>query len=93
MRQQRAKIDLEAQVATPPGVSTFCLLILGPIDIGVIDLTFAPHINLLCPNCYCQLCQLRVVSRSLTSTAASTLIHSFVFFCLDYCSALSLGLE
>src|SRR6218665_398947 len=36
--------------------------------------------------------QLRTVSRSLTSTAAATLVHSFVTSRLDYCSSLYIGL-
>src|SRR6218665_3506156 len=56
------------------------------------QLTFAPHINLLCRDCYYQLRQLRVISRSLTSTATATLVHAFVTFRLDYCSALYIGL-
>src|SRR6218665_2327399 len=42
------------------------------------QLTFAPHINRLCSDCYYQLRQLRVISRSLTSTATATLVHAFV---------------
>jgi Reverse transcriptase (RNA-dependent DNA polymerase) len=64
-------------------------------DLGVTldqELSFTKHINLLCRECYYQLRQLRVVSRSLTSDAASTLIHSFVVSRLDYCSALYQGL-
>src|SRR6218665_2282476 len=44
------------------------------------------HINLLCRSCYYQLRQLRVVSRSLSPAAASTLVHAFVVSrlkCLD----------
>src|SRR6218665_1948336 len=36
--------------------------------------------------------QLRTVSRSLTSTAAATLVHSFVTSRLEYCSSLYIGL-
>src|SRR6218665_3863484 len=50
------------------------------------QLTFAPHINRLCRDCYYQLRQLRVISRSLTSTATATLVHAFVTSRLDYCS-------
>src|SRR6218665_3146984 len=39
-----------------------------------------------------QLRQLRVISRSLTSTATATLVHAFVTSRLDYCSTLYIGL-
>src|SRR6218665_1028091 len=64
-------------------------------DLGVTldqELTLAPHINSLCHACYYQLRQLRTVSRSLTTTAAATLVHSFVTSRLDYCSSLYIGL-
>src|SRR6218665_505885 len=41
---------------------------------------------------YYQLRQLRVISRSLTSTATATLVHAFVTSRLDYCSTLNVGL-
>jgi len=56
------------------------------------ELTFVQHINLLCRSCYYQLRQLRVVSRSLSPSAASTLVHAFVVYRLDYCSAVYEGL-
>src|SRR6218665_2146929 len=43
-------------------------------------------------NCYYQLRQLRVISRSLTSTATATLVHAFVTSRIDYCSTLYVGL-
>src|SRR6218665_2994802 len=64
-------------------------------DLGVTldqELTFAPHIHLLCRACYYQLRQLRTVSCSLTSTATATLVHPFVTSRLDYCSSLYIGL-
>src|SRR6218665_527501 len=48
--------------------------------------------NRLCRDCYYQLRQLRVISRSLTSTATATLVHAFVTSRLDYCSTLYIGL-
>src|SRR3984885_8445094 len=90
-RQQLAKIDMESLETEFPWV-TFSLYVR---DLGVTldqELSFTRHINLLCRECYYQLRQLRVVSRSLTSTAASTLIHSFVVSRLDYCSAIYHGL-
>src|SRR6218665_2706055 len=67
------------------------------LDLGLTldqQLTFAPHINRLYRDCYYQLRQLhvRVISRSLTSTATATLVHAFVTSRLDYCSTLYVGL-
>src|SRR6218665_2691402 len=64
-------------------------------DLGLTldqQLTFAPHINRLCRNCYDQLRQQRVISPSLTSAATATLVHAFVTSRLDYCSTLYVGL-
>ena len=64
-------------------------------DLGLAldqQLTFAPHINHLCRDYYYQLRQLRVISRSLTSTATAALFHAFVTSRLDYCSTLYVGL-
>src|SRR6218665_2055212 len=64
-------------------------------DLGVTldqELILAPHIHSLCRACYYQLRQLRTVSRSLTSTAAANLVHSFVTSRLDYCSSFYIGL-
>src|SRR6218665_2270551 len=64
-------------------------------DLGLTldqQLTFAPHINRLCRDCYYQLRQLRVISCSLTSTATATLVHASVTSRLDYCSTLYVGL-
>ena len=64
-------------------------------DLGVTldqELTFAPHIHSLSRACYYQLRQLRTVARSLTPTAAATLVHSFVTTRLDYCCSLYAGL-
>src|SRR6218665_1615431 len=55
-------------------------------------LTLAPNIHSLCRACYYQLRQLRTVSRSLTSVAAATFVHSFVPSKLDNCSSLYFGL-
>src|SRR6218665_3818195 len=58
----------------------------------VISIVLISSANLLCRRCYYQLRQLRVVSRSLSPAAASTLVHAFVVSCLDYCSAIYEGL-
>jgi ribonuclease P/MRP protein subunit RPP40 len=90
-RQQLAKIDMKALALEFPLV-TFSPFVR---DLGIIldqELTFTRHINLLCRSCYYQLRQLKVVSRSLSFNAASTLVHSFVVSRLDYCSTLYHGL-
>src|SRR6218665_2913971 len=56
-------------------------------DLGVTldcQLTFATHINHLSRDCFYQLRQLRTVTRSLTPSATSTLVHAFVANRLDY---------
>src|SRR6218665_3042671 len=84
-RQQLAKIDLRS----------LAIKYFSVRDLGVTldqELTFVRHINLLCRSRYYQLWQLRVVSRSLSPAAASTLVHAFVVSRLDYCSAIYEGL-
>src|SRR6218665_2264704 len=85
-RQQLAKLDMVALTSAFPHF-TFSSTVR---DLGVTldqELTLAPHINSLCPACYYQLRQLRTVSRSLTTTAAATLVHSFVTSRLNYSSS------
>src|SRR6218665_2065006 len=48
---------------------------------------FAPY-NLIARKCYYQLCQLRVVSRSLTYQSRLTLVHAFVTSLIDCCCTL-----
>jgi len=55
------------------------------------QLNFATHINLLSRDCFYQLCQLRTVTRSLTPSAISTLVHAFVANRLDYYCLLYAG--
>src|SRR6218665_2693367 len=50
------------------------------------------YIIALTRSCYYHLRQLRVVSRSLSSSSASTLVHAFIANRLDYCSSLYCGL-
>src|SRR6218665_2633127 len=64
-------------------------------DLGVIldqELSFSLHINQLTRSCYYQLRQLRVVSRSLSFSAAAALVHAFVTIGLDHCSSILAGL-
>src|SRR6218665_3866724 len=89
--QQLAKLDMVALTSAFPNF-TFSSTVR---DLGVSldqELPLAPHIPSLRRACYYQLRQLRTVSRSLTSTAAATLVHSFVTSRLDYCSSLYIGL-
>src|SRR5688572_9382323 len=53
--------------------------------------TYIQYIH-LSRSCFYHLRQLRVVARSLSTSAASTLIHAFVCSRLDYCSSLYTGL-
>src|SRR6218665_1590702 len=56
-------------------------------DLGVTldhEVTFAPHLNSLSRSSHYQLRQLRTVAHSLTPTATTTLLHSFVATRLDY---------
>src|SRR6218665_3881795 len=88
---QLAKLDLAAMALRFPHIA-FSLTVR---DLGLTldqQLTFPPHINRLCRDCYYQLRQLWVISRSLTSTATATLVHAFVTSRLDYCSTLYIGL-
>jgi len=64
-------------------------------DFGVIldqELSFFLHINQLARSCYYQLRQLRIVSRSLSCSAAAALVHAFVTSRLDHCNSILLGL-
>src|SRR6218665_593748 len=76
-RQQLTELDLAAMAVRFPHIA-FSLTVR---DLGLRlnqQLTFAPHINRgICRDCYYQLRQLRVISRSLTSTATTTLVHTF----------------
>src|SRR6218665_3337893 len=53
---------------------------------------YSIHLYRLSRDCYYQLRQLRTVARSLTATAAITLVHAFITLRLDYCSTLYTGL-
>src|SRR6218665_1287278 len=90
-RQQLDKLDPESLTAEFP---TF-LFSTSVRDLGVIldqELSFGEHITALNRSCYYHLRQLRVVSRSLSSSSASTLVHAFIANRLDYCSSLYCGL-
>src|SRR6218665_2477728 len=59
----------------------------SPLLSGILDqeLSFGEHKTALTRSCYYHLRQLRVVSRSLSSSSASTLVHAFRADRLDYC--------
>src|SRR6218665_2309673 len=86
-RQQLDKLDSESLSAEFP----IFLFSTSVRDLGVIldqELSFAEHITALTRSCYYHLRQLRVVSRSLSSSSASTLVHAFIANRLYYCSSL-----
>jgi len=90
-RQQLDKLNLESLAAEFPSIKFSTSV----RNLGVIldqELSFAVHIKALTRSCYYQLRQLRVVSRSLSFSSASTLVHAFVVNRLDYCSSLYIGL-
>src|SRR6218665_897765 len=90
-RQQLDKLDSESLSAEfPPFLFSSSVR-----DLGVIldhELSFGELITALTRSCYYHLCQFRVVSRSLSSSSASTLVHAFIANRLDYCSSLYCGL-
>jgi len=90
-RKQLAKLDLAALATEFPSYAFSTTV----RDLGVLldqELTLAPHIHRLARDCYYQLRQLRTISRSLTPSATTTLVHSFITSRLDYCSSLYFGL-
>jgi len=65
----------------------------GNLGITIVSrLTMADHVSAICRACYFQLRQLRVVLQSLTSEAATSLVHAFISCRLDYCNALLYGI-
>src|SRR6218665_2555092 len=86
-RQQLDKLDSQSHSAEFP---TF--LFSTPVrNLGVIldqELSFDEHITALTRSCYYHLRQLPVVSRSFSSSSASTLVHALRANRLDYCSSL-----
>jgi len=52
----------------------------------------ADHVSAVCRACYFQLRQLRVILQSLTSEAATSLVHAFISCRLDYCNAMLYGI-
>src|SRR6218665_2551297 len=90
-RQQLAKLDL---VSLSHEFPTF-VFSTSVRDLWVIldqELSFAEHISALTRSCFYQLRQLRVVSRSLSSSSTATLVHAFILNRLDYCFSLCIGL-
>ena len=60
----------------------------------VIDsqLTFAENVKKLAGSCFYQLRQLRTVRRSLTTDAATTLVHALISSRVDYCNSVLYGI-
>ena len=60
----------------------------------VIDsqLTFADNVKKLAGSCFYQLRQLRAVQRSLTTDAATTLVHALISSRVDYCKSVLYGM-
>jgi len=59
---------------------------------GISLVAYVIFLTALTRSCYYHLSQLRVVSRSLSSSSASTLVHAFIANRFDYCSSLYCGL-
>src|SRR6218665_3361288 len=89
-KQQLAKLNLDDLANKFPIYSFSASLQL--VTLLDQELTFAPHRHRLSRNCYYHLRQLRTVARSLTASAATTLVHAFITSRLDYCSTLCTGL-
>ena len=90
-RVQLSKLDLPALSAEFPHIHFLTQV----RNLGVIldqELSFSAHIASLTRSCYYTLRQLRSVSRSLTHSTATTLVHAFICNRLDYCSTLFYGL-
>src|SRR6218665_1019148 len=64
-------------------------------DLGLTldqELDLSEHVNLITRSCYYQLCQLRVVMRSLSHDAAVVLVHAFVTSRIDHNCSVLIGL-
>ena len=57
------------------------------------QLTMKDHVRRTCTACFYQLRQLRVVRRSLSSDACTSLVHAFISSRLDYCNSLLAGIS
>ena len=55
------------------------------------ELIMKDHITKLCQSCYYQLCQIRTVRHSLTSSAIQTLVHAFICTRVDFANSLLYG--
>ena len=68
----------------------------GRLGLGVViysGLSMSNHVTALCRSVYYQLCQSRMIVRSLSDDAKNTLVQSFVSCLLDYCNALLFGIS
>ena len=82
-RGQLSKVDLSYLQHLFPGVSFSTTV----RDLGVTldqELTFSEHVRNVCRTCFYHLRQIRSVRRSLTTKAATTLMHAFICTRVDY---------
>ena len=64
-------------------------------DLGIIlhnQLSMALQVTAVSRSCFYQMCQLRVVQRSLTKDALRSLVQAFIHCQLDYCNTLLAGI-
>ena len=91
-KQQLDKITIK----DIPLLSTIVTVVDSARNLGVsIDsqLSMDVHVAAVCRSGYYQLRQLRLLTRSLTTAAAETVVHAFVSSRLDYCNALLYGVS
>ena len=58
-------------------------------DLGVLidsNMTLSNHVNNVAGICFYQLCQLRIIRRSLTTDAAHLLVRALIHTRVDYCN-------
>jgi len=90
-RQQLAKLTM-TQLQLSTSVVEFDSVV---TDLGVIldnQLSMGPQMTAVSRSHFYQMCQLRVVQRSLTKDALMSLIKAFIHCRLDYCNALLAGI-
>jgi len=78
-----------------PLLSTRVTVVDTARDLGVVldrQLSLDAHVTAVCRSGYCQLRQLRPITRSLSVEAAKSLVQAFISTRLDYCNAIFYGL-
>ena len=66
------------------------------VNLGVhvdSNLSMSTHVSNICQLCFFHLRQLRSVRRSITTEAATALVHAFISSRLDYCNSLLFGIS